>query len=436
MNDPKLLRSDPARARKAAADRGGKTAEALERALVLDGRVRALLQEVEALRSKRNESSKAIGAAKAAKDEAKAATLMAEVAELKTSLPAKEAELAPLDGELKDILLGLPHFPHESVPVGHSEADNRVLRSDPEPAAPAFAPKDHAALGEALGLMDFAAGAKLGGSRFSVLKGPLARLHRAISQFMLDTHTRKNGYTEMWVPYLVRGEVLQGTGQLPKFEEDLYKTATGPAGDEAALPLYLIPTSEVPLTNLVRESILDEAQLPMKLTALTPCFRQEAGSYGKDVKGLIRQHQFDKVELVWITKPEDSMSALEDLTAHAAGILKDLGLPHRVLELCTGDIGFSAMKTYDLEVWFPAEKRWREASSCSNCGDFQARRMNARFRRGPKGSPEFVHTLNGSGLAVGRVFAAILENYQREDGSITVPAALTSYFGGDVISSR
>ncbi|TBR25977.1 serine--tRNA ligase, partial [bacterium] len=306
-------------------------------------------------------------------------------------------------------------------------------RSDPEPAAPAFAPKDHAALGEALGLMDFAAGAKLGGSRFSVLKGPLARLHRALAQFMLDTHTQKNGYTETWVPYLVRGEVLQGTGQLPKFEEDLYKTSTGAAGDEAALPLYLIPTSEVPLTNLVRESILDEAQLPMKLTALTPCFRQEAGSYGKDVKGLIRQHQFDKVELVWITKPEDSMRALEDLTGHAAGILKELGLPHRVLELCTGDMGFASMKTYDLEVWFPAEKRWRETSSCSNCGDFQARRMNARFRRGPKGAPEFVHTLNGSGLAVGRVFAAVLENYQRADGSVAVPKALVPSFGADEI---
>ncbi|MBI3300131.1 MAG: serine--tRNA ligase [Elusimicrobia bacterium] len=433
MNDPKILRSDPARARKGAVDRGRRSLPALESALALGDRHRVLLQEVETLRSKRNEASKAIGAAKAAKDEAKAQALMDEVAQVKAAMPEKEAELAALDKELSDLLLGIPHFPHESVPVGRSEADNRLVRSDPEPTPPPFPLKDHAALGEALGLMDFGAGAKLGGSRFSVLKGDLARLHRALAQFMLDTHTGQNGYTEAWVPYLVRSEVLQGTGQLPKFEEDLYKTATGPAGTEAALPLYLIPTSEVPLTNLVRETILEEAALPMKLTALTPCFRQEAGSYGKDVKGLIRQHQFDKVELVWITKPEDSLSALEQLTEHAAGILRELHLPYRMLELCTADLGFASCKTYDLEVWFPAERRWRETSSCSNCGDFQARRMNARFRRGPKAAPELVHTLNGSGLAVGRVFAAILENFQRADGSVEVPSRLRKYVGKDVI---
>ncbi len=433
MIDPKILRGEPERVRKGLLDRGGRHVEGLDRALALDGRRREVLKEVEALRSKRNESSKAIGQAKAAKDEARAAALMAEVAQLKTSLPAKEAELKGLEPELTGLLQGLANLPHASVPVGRSEADNRVVRGDPEPAAPPFAAVDHAALGEALGLMDLGAGARLSGSRFAVLQGAGARLHRAVGQFMLDTHTRRNGYTEMWVPYLVRPEVLEGTGQLPKFEEDLYKTVPTGTDGEAGGPLYLIPTSEVPLTNLVRETLLDEARLPLKLTALTPCFRQEAGSYGKDVKGLIRQHQFDKVELVWVTRPEDSMSALEELTGHAAGILRELGLPHRVIELCTADLGFSSMKTYDLEVWLPAERRWREVSSCSNCGDFQARRMNARFRRGAEAAPELVHTLNGSGLAVGRVFAAVLENHQRADGSVVVPAALRPYFGSDAI---
>ncbi|MDE2291445.1 MAG: serine--tRNA ligase [Elusimicrobia bacterium] len=436
MNDPRLLREEPERARKGIADRGGRYTPALEKALELSGRHRSLLHEVEALRSKRNEASKAIGAAKAAKDEARAKALMDEVAAVKASMPAKESELAALESELKELQLGIPNVPHESVPVGRSEADNPVVRSDPQPPAPAFAPKDHAALGEALGLMDFSTGAKLGGSRFCVLKGELARLHRAVAQFMLDFHTRRNGYTEVWVPYLVRPEVLVGTGQLPKFEEDLYRTVPGGPEGEGAPPLYLIPTSEVPLTNLVRESILDADALPLKMTALTPCFRQEAGSYGKDVRGLIRQHQFDKVELVWVTRPEDSMAALEQLTKDAAGVLQALGLPHRVIELCTADIGFSACKTYDLEVWFPAEKRWREVSSCSNCWDFQARRMNARLKRGPKGGTELVHTLNGSGLAVGRVFAAVLENFQREDGSVDVPAALRPAFGSDRLPSK
>lgn len=429
MNDPRILRSDPERARKGTADRGGRASEALEKALALDGHHRALLAEVEALRAKRNDASKAIGSAKAAKDEARAKTLMDEVAQVKSTMPAKEAELAALEELLRDLLLVIPNLPHQSAPLGKSESDNRVVHHDPEPGAPNFLVKDHAALGTARGFLDFDAGARLGGSRFAVLKGAGARLHRALGQFMLDTHTRANGYTEVWVPYLVRPEVLEGTGQLPKFEEDLYKTV--PSGTEGGGPLYLIPTSEVPLTNLVRDSIIDEGVLPMKLTALTPCFRQEAGSYGKDVKGLIRQHQFDKVELVWVTKPEDSAKALEDLTSHATGILKALGLPHRVLELCTADIGFSACKTYDLEIWMPSERRWREVSSCSNCGDFQARRMNARFRRAQGGAVELVHTLNGSGLAVGRVFAGILENFQRPDGSVAVPAPLQSYFGAD-----
>ena len=435
MIDPKILRGEPERARKGLADRGGRHSDGLARALELDERHRELLKEVETLRSKRNESSKAIGQAKAAKDEARAAALMAEVSQLKASLPAKEAELKALEPELKALLQGLPNLPHPTVPVGRSEADNRVVRADPEPVAAGFPIRDHAALGEALGLMDFGAGAALSGSRFAVLRGPGARLHRVIGQFMLDTHTRRNGYTELWVPYLVRPEVLEGTGQLPKFEEDLYKTVPTGGDGEPGGPLYLIPTSEVPLTNLVRETILEEARLPLKLTTLTPCFRQEAGSYGRDVKGLIRQHQFDKVELVWVTRPEDSMSALEQLTAHAAGILKDLGLPHRVVELCTADLGFASSKTYDLEVWLPSERRWREVSSCSNCGDFQARRMNARFRRGAQGAPELVHTLNGSGLAVGRVFAAVVENFQRADGSVAVPATLQLAFGSDSIAA-
>ena len=427
MLDPKLLRGDPDRVRKGIADRGGRYSEAVEKAILLDARHRALLAEVEVLRARRNEASKAIGAAKAAKDEARAKLLMEEVSVLKADMPAKEGELAALDKEMGGLLMGIPNLPDPGVVVGRSEADNRVVRSDPEPPAPAFKPKDHAALGTALGLMDFDAGARLGGSRFTVLKGAGARLHRAIAQFMLDKHTRENGYTEMWVPYLVRPEVLEGTGQLPKFEEDLYKTL--PNGEEGGGPLYLIPTSEVPLTNLVRDQILDASALPMKLTALTPCFRQEAGSYGKDVKGFIRQHQFEKVELVWVTAPEDSMKALEDLVSHAAGVLSALGLSHRVVELCTGDMGFSSCKTYDLEVWLPSERRWREVSSCSNCGDFQARRMGARMRRGPKGPTELVHTLNGSGLAVGRVLVAILENFQNADGSVTVPEALRPYLG-------
>ncbi|MBI5596729.1 MAG: serine--tRNA ligase [Elusimicrobia bacterium] len=427
MLDPKLLRGDPERVRKGIADRGGRSLEALEKALELDGRHRVLLAEVELLRAKRNEASKAIGAAKAAKDEPRAKLLLDEVAVLKAVMPAKEAELSALEAGLREVLLGIPNLPDPGVPVGKSEADNRVVRSDPEPPAPGFKPKDHAELGTALGAMDFDAGARLGGSRFTVLRGAGARLHRAIAQFMLDRHTRENGYTEVWVPYLVRPEVLEGTGQLPKFEEDLYKTV--PSGQEGGGPLYLIPTSEVPLTNLVREQILDAAALPMKLTALTPCFRQEAGSYGKDVKGFIRQHQFEKVELVWVTRPEDSMRALEELVSHAAGVLGALGLPHRVVELCTGDMGFSACKTYDLEVWLPSERRWREVSSCSNCGDFQARRMGARLRRGPKGPTEFVHTLNGSGLAVGRVMVAVLENFQRADGSVAVPEPLRPYLG-------
>lgn len=437
MIDPKLLRADPDRVRKGLKDRGGRYLPALEELLRADAVHRDALKAVEDLRARRNESSKAIGKAKASKDEEAAARLMREVGEVKAALAGKESDLAALEDKVSALALGLPNLPHESVPAGASEADNRVVRAGPEPEKKGFKVLDHAAAGERLGLLDFQTAAKLSGSRFSVLKGAGARLHRAIAQFMVDLHVREHGYVELWVPLLVRPEILTGTGQLPKFEKDLYKTGQWEKEEDAAAAdmMFLIPTAEVPLTNVARERIFEDAELPLKLTALTPCFRQEAGSYGKDVRGLIRQHQFEKVELVWVTRPEASGAALEELTAHAENVLKALRLPHRVIELCTADLGFSACKTYDLEVWFPAEGRYREVSSCSNCGDFQARRMNARFRPAPKAAPEPVHTLNGSGVAVGRIFAAILENCQAEDGSIEVPEALRPYFGADVIRS-
>lgn len=436
MIDPKLLRSDPDRVRKGLRDRGGRYLPALEELLQADAAHREALKAVEDLRARRNEASKAIGKAKAAKDEEEAARLMREVGEVKAALAEKEAGLAGLEEKAASLALGLPNPPHESVPAGASEADNRVVRAGAEPEKKPFKVLDHATAGERLGIIDFNLAAKLSGSRFSVLKGAGARLHRAIAQFMVDLHAREHGYTEMWVPFLVRPEVMTGTGQLPKFEKDLYKTGQWEKEDAGSADMmFLIPTAEVPLTNVARERIFEAAELPLKLTALTPCFRQEAGSYGKDVRGLIRQHQFEKVELVWVTRPEESMRALEELTAHAENVLKALRLPHRVVELCTADLGFSACKTYDLEVWFPAEGRYREVSSCSNCWDFQARRMNARFRPAPKAAPEPVHTLNGSGVAVGRIFAAILENCQAEDGSIEVPEALRPYFGADRITA-
>ncbi|HAH06038.1 MAG TPA: serine--tRNA ligase [Elusimicrobia bacterium] len=437
MNDPKVLRSETDKARKGIADRGGRYLPPLEKYLTLEEERRVLLKEVEELRAKRNEVSKAIGAAKAQKDEETAKRLMEEVGKLKEVLPAKEGRLSQIDAEAREGLLSIPNLPHPTCPVGKSEADNPVVRTEGAPFQHPFKALDHAAIGEKLGILDFALATKLSGSRFALLRGAGARLERALAQFMLDTQTKENGYLEHWVPILVLPKILEGTGQLPKFEADLYKTGQfeEKEGGEGGLrdALYLIPTAEVPLTNLVREEILDGAKLPLKLTALTPCFRQESGSYGKDVKGLIRNHQFDKVELVWIVRPEESMEALERLTLDAQSILRKLKLPHRVIELCTADIGFSACKTYDLEVWFPGEGRWREVSSCSNCWDYQARRMNARFRRGPKEAPEFVHTLNGSGLAVGRIFAAILENCQREDGSLAIPEALVPYFGASEI---
>ncbi|MFH2201943.1 MAG: serine--tRNA ligase [Elusimicrobiota bacterium] len=435
MNDPKRMRTEPEWAQKGIRDRGGRYLPELERLLAADEKRLPLLQEVEEMRARRNAASKAIGQAMKEQNADEAQRLKAEVAELKEKMQAKERELAVLEEEAGALVRGIPNLPHESVPVGKSEADNVEVRSGGAKPAFAFTPKNHADIGEALGILDFQTAAKLSGSRFSILRGMGARLHRAIGQFMINLHVREHGYTEICLPHIVRPEVMLGTGQLPKFEQDLYKTGQFEAEQDggSSSVSYFIPTAEVPLTNLVREEIVDDGDLPMKFTALTPCYRQEAGSYGKDVRGMIRQHQFEKCELVWVVRPEDSMAALEDLTAHAENVLKQLELPYRVLELCTADIGFSACKTYDLEVWFPGEDCYREVSSCSNCGDFQARRMNARFRRGKK--PELVHTLNGSGLAVGRIFAAVLENGQQEDGSIRLPKVLHDYFGAETIAT-
>ncbi len=433
MIDGALIRKDAARVRAGLEARGGRSLPALEELSRLDETHLVILKEVEALRAERNASSQLIGKAKASKDEAEAARLMAEVGTLKAKMGVKEEELTAIAAKLRAAAMSIPNLPHETAPIGNSEKDNVVVRSGAEPSRPAFAVLDHQTLGEKLGILDAAAGAKLAGSRFSLWRGAGARLMRAITSFQLDLHVKEHGYLEILPPYLARPEILEGTGQLPKFEADLYKT--GASEGDKRHDLYLIPTAEVPLTNLVRDEILAASALPMRLTAYTPCFRQEAGSYGKDVRGLIRNHQFDKVELVWITKPEDSLEALEQLTQHAEEVLKRLEIPHRVLALCTADLGFASRKTYDLEVWMPSESRYREISSCSDCGDFQARRMNARFRREAKGAPEFVHTLNGSGVAVGRLFAAILENFQQADGSVRLPKALVPYFGAETVTA-
>jgi seryl-tRNA synthetase len=431
MIDMALVRKDIGRLRAGYKNRGGRCLLQLEELLKLDCEHRDRLKTVEDLRAVRNASSQAIGAAKAAKNEAEAARLLAEVSSLKEKMSALEAALTPLAEKTRRAALELPNLPHESVPVGASEEDNPVVRTGRAPFALPFKALDHQTLGEKLGILDCAAAVKLSGSRFSLWRGAGARLMRAIISFQLDLHTKEHGYAEIWPPYLVRPEILEGTGQLPKFAADLYKTDGN--GAEKSQELYLIPTAEVPLTNLVRDEIVAAESLPMKMTAYTPCFRQEAGSYGKDVRGLIRNHQFDKVELVWITRPEDSLKALEELAMHAETVLQRLGLPHRLILLCTADMGFASRKTYDLEVWMPSENRYREISSCSDCGDFQARRMNARFRREKKSAPELVHTLNGSGVAVGRLFAAILENGQQQDGSVVIPKALVPYFGADRI---
>ena len=392
----------------------------------LEGRRKQLQIRSEELQAQRNSLSKQIGVlmGQGKKDEAEAAK--AQVAQLKTDMENIESELPQVQAALDDLLLRIPNLPHESVPVGKDETENVEVRKVGTPRTFDFDIKDHVDLGAALGL-DFEKAAELSGARFSLMKGKIARLHRALAQFMLDTHTQQHGYTECYTPYIVNDSTLLGTGQLPKFGEDLFHVTRG--GDETKLTQYLIPTAEVTLTNTVRDTILAEKDLPLKLTAHSPCFRSEAGSHGKDTRGLIRQHQFDKVEMVQIVQPEKSYEALEEMVSHAENILKALELPYRVITLCTGDMGFGATKTYDLEVWVPAQNTYREISSCSNCEDFQARRMKARFKD-ENGRNRLVHTLNGSGLAVGRTLVAVLENHQNADGSINIPAALRPYLGG------
>ncbi|MCE1239507.1 MAG: serine--tRNA ligase [Azonexaceae bacterium] len=388
----------------------------------LEAERKTLQTRTQELQAQRNSLSKQIGMLKGKGEDA--SEVMAQVGALGDELKASEARLAELLGEFNAILAALPNIPDDSVPVGADESANVELKRWGTPKTFDFPVKDHTDVGEGLGQLDFATAAKISGARFSLLKGGLARLHRALAQFMLDTHTAKHGYTELYAPYLVNAASLHGTGQLPKFEEDLFKVLRGEQD-----PLYLIPTAEVPVTNIVRDEILAAEALPLKLVCHTPCFRSEAGSGGRDVRGMIRQHQFDKVELVQIVHPDLSTAAHEELTGHAEAILEALELPYRRIVLCSGDMGFSAAKTYDLEVWLPAQDTYREISSCSNFGAFQARRMQARFRN-DKNKPELVHTLNGSGLAVGRTLVAILENNQRADGSVEVPAALRSYMGG------
>ena len=426
MLDINLLRTDLPAVAAALAKRGvtlnTRTFEALE------ARRKDIQTRTQELQAKRNALSKQIGIAKGKGEDASA--LLAEVAGLGDELKKLEAALQRVQAELRELLLDLPNITHASTPIGSSADDNVEIRRWGTPRAFEFPVKDHTDLGEALGMLDFAVAAKLSGARFSFLRGGLARLHRALAQFMLDTHTREHGYTECYTPYIVNAETLVGTTQLPKFEQDMLAVKKGGAeGVEAAEKLYLISTSEITLTNTVRDEILAADALPIKITAHTPCFRSEAGSYGKDTRGMIRQHQFDKVELVWVTRPDDSYDALEALTGHAETILQRLELPYRVVALCTADIGFASAKTYDLEVWLPAQNTYREISSCSNCEAFQARRMQARYRNA-QGKPELVHTLNGSGLAIGRTLVAIMENYQRADGGIDVPAALHPYMGG------
>ena len=397
----------------------------------LEAERKGLQTRTEELQAQRNQLSKQIGQLMAKGDKDAAEAAKAQVGALKVELDQSASRLEQLQGELQAMLVAVPNLPHDSVPVGADESANVEVRRWGQPRAFDFAVKDHVDLGAPLGL-DFDMGAKLSGARFTVMKGAIARLHRALSAFMLDVQTGEHGYTECYVPYIVNADSLKGTGQLPKFEGDLFAAQKGgqdaePVPDHAQL--YLIPTSEVPLTNFVRDVVLSEAELPLKLTAHTPCFRSEAGSYGRDTRGMIRQHQFDKVEMVQIVHPEKSYEALEAMVGHAEAVLQKLGLPYRVVNLCTGDMGFGAAKTYDLEVWLPAQNTYREISSVSNCEAFQARRMQARFKNA-QGKNELVHTLNGSGLAVGRCLVAVLENYQNEDGSITVPEALRPYLGG------
>lgn len=402
----------------------------------LEAERKALQIRTEELQNQRNTLSKQIGQLKSKGEDASA--VMAQVSASKAELESSATRLEQIQADMQSLLLAVPNLPHESVPQGAGEAGNVEVRKwspiegpGGEPAAFAFEVKDHVDVGQPLGL-DFELGSKLTGARFTVMKGQLARLHRALAQFMLDVQTQEHGYTECYTPYIVNGDSLRGTGQLPKFEEDLFAVKKGGqegAAEAESVSLYLIPTSEVSLTNFVRDEIVAEADLPLQFTAHTPCFRSEAGSYGRDTRGMIRQHQFDKVEMVQVTHPDKSYEALEAMTGHAEAILQKLGLPYRVMLLCTGDMGFGASKTYDLEVWLPAQNTYREISSVSNCEAFQARRLQARFKNA-QGKNEFLHTLNGSGLAVGRTLVAVLENYQLADGSVAVPAALQPYMGG------
>ncbi|UDM49714.1 serine--tRNA ligase [Cupriavidus sp. MP-37] len=394
----------------------------------LEAERKQLQTQTEELQARRNSLSKQIGMLKGKGEDASA--VMAEVGGIGDTLKASAARLDEIQAHLSELMLSIPNLPHDSVPVGNDETQNVEVRRVGEPRQFDFAVRDHVDVGEKLGL-DFDTAVKVTGSRFSMLRGGVARLHRALVQLMLDTHTQEHGYTEMYVPYIVNAASMRGTGQLPKFEEDLFKVPrkVGSEEGERIENFYLIPTAEVPLTNIVRDAIVAGEKLPLRFVAHTPCFRSEAGSYGKDTRGMIRQHQFDKVEMVQIVPAAQSFDALEELTGHAEAILKKLELPFRTIVLCTGDMGFGSTKTYDLEVWIPAQNTYREISSCSNMGDFQARRMQARMRAG-QGKPELVHTLNGSGLAVGRTLVAILENYQNADGSVTVPAALQPYMGG------
>ncbi len=424
MIDPKLLRSDPEAVAGNLARRGFTLDVGALRAL--EEKRKTAQVESDRLRAERNTNAKAVGMAKGKGEDA--AALLARGEALTGELAAADRALTAVQEELESAQLGLPNLLHQSVPDGRGEADNREVRRWGEPRPLDVEPKDHVALGERLGL-DFEAAARISGARFVVMRGEVSRLHRALAQFMLDLHSREHGYTEVSVPYLVQRQALLGTGNLPKFEEDLFKVS-GKSEATAQHIFYLIPTAEVPVTNLVREQIVPAESLPLKFVCHTPCFRSEAGAAGRDTRGMIRNHQFDKVELVQIVRPADSYAALEQLTGHAEKVLQRLGLPYRTVALCAADIGFGSAKTYDLEVWLPSQGRYREISSCSNFEAFQARRMQARWRNPDGGKPEPVHTLNGSGLAVGRTLVAVLENYQNTDGSVTVPQALRPYTGG------
>lgn len=433
MIDPQLLRKDIAAVAARLATR--KFNLDVEKFNTLEAERKSLQTSTEELQAKRNQLSKAIGMKKGKGEDASAE--MAEVSQVNVDMESGAARLVVLQAEISDFLMGIPNLPDESVPTGKDETENQEIKRWGEQPIFDFEIQDHVDLGGPLGL-DFELAAKISGSRFAVLKGPIARLHRALAQLMIDTHTTQHGYQEVYTPYMVNAASMRGTGQLPKFEEDLFKVprqigaevqSENTGGEAKTENFYLIPTAEVPVTNLVRDEIVNADNLPLKFVAHTPCFRSEAGSYGRDVRGMIRQHQFDKVELVQITKPEDSMQALEELTGHAERILELLELPYRKVLLCTGDMGFGSAKTYDLEVWVPSQHAYREISSCSSMGDFQARRMQARFKAG-QGKPELLHTLNGSGLAVGRALVALIENKQQMDGSIAIPKALQAYLGG------